>query len=160
MTMKIGVISDTHLSRVTSGFKEIFQRHLADCDLVCHAGDVTSTAVVDFLSERNFRGVYGNMDPEEVRERLPGKQIVEVGPFRVGLIHGWGSSNGLEARILHEFRDVDAIIYGHSHAAANHWVQDVLLFNPGSATGYTSSGMHSIGILDIDDRVVGRIIPV
>jgi len=56
-----------------------------------HTGDYTSPAVVDFLSAKNFHGVCGNMDPFAVKAVLPEKKIVEIGGFRFGLIHGWGS---------------------------------------------------------------------
>ena len=158
MKLKIGVISDTHLGRVTKDLKGIYERYLSDKDLVLHAGDVISTDIIDYLNRGNFHGVYGNMDPFEVRELLPAKKIIELGRFRLGLIHGWGASAGLEDRIRSEFRDVDVIIYGHSHHAANHRKKGVLFFNPGTASGYTSSGIHSIGALELNDTIHGEII--
>jgi predicted phosphodiesterase len=76
----------------------------------------------------------------------------------LGLIHGWGSSRGLEERIRQEFKDVDIIVYGHSHCAANHLKEGVLLFNPGTATGYSSSQGHSIGILELGETIHSEII--
>jgi hypothetical protein len=67
---------------------------------------------------------------------------------------------GLEERIWGEFQNVDVIVYGHSHHNANHLRDNVLLFNPGTATGYSSSGTHSIGILELDQRIRGKIITV
>ena len=100
------------------------------------------------------------MDPFEVRTRLPEKTVVEAGPYRIGLIHGWGPSAGLEDRIANEFNNVDAVVYGHSHIAVNHLRNGVLYFNPGTATGYASSGIHSIGILELGDTITGHIIPL
>jgi putative phosphoesterase len=57
-----------------------------------------------------------------------------------------------------QFSNVDVIVYGHSHKPVNHIVQGVLLFNPGTASGYSSSGVHSIGILECGDTVKGEII--
>ena len=158
--MKIGVISDTHLRRVSGEFKDIFKKYLADKDLILHAGDIVSEEIIDFLADRNVHAVYGNMDPIEVRVRLPEKSVVEAGPYRIGLIHGWGPSAGLEDRIAGEFNDVDAVVYGHSHMAVNHLRNGVLYFNPGTATGYASSGIHSIGVLEVEDTITGRIIPL
>jgi putative phosphoesterase len=156
--MKIGVLSDTHLHRVTDEFREIFETYLSDTDLILHAGDVVSTEVIDFLERRPFFGVRGNMDPPEVRERLAGKRMIELGPFRLGLIHGWGSTKGLEERVWPEFRGVDVIVYGHSHHPANQVGQGVVLFNPGTATGYTPSGANTLGILELGETVHGEII--
>ena len=160
MEIKIGVISDTHLNGVTGEFKEIYNEFLADKDLILHAGDVVSTEILEFLDRKNFQGVHGNMDPLEVREVLPAKRILKLGLFRLGLIHGGGPSAGLEDRIRSEFSDnnVDIIVYGHSHHAVNHVREGVLLFNPGTATGFSSSGIHSIGVLELGDTIHGEII--
>ena len=158
MTVRIGVLSDTHLHRVTPDFKDIYEQYLSDVDLIMHAGDFTSPALVSFLSKRDFHGVHGNMDPAEIKAALPEQKVVEVGVYRVGLIHGWGSSVGLENRILDRFHNVDAIVYGHSHTAVNHVKGGVLLFNPGTATGYALSGGHTIGLLECGEVIRGEII--
>ena len=161
MKIKIGVISDTHLNGVTKEFAAICEDHLFDKDLIFHAGDIVSTEVVEFLGKKEFYGVHGNMDPMEVKDMLPAKKIIEIGPYKLGLIHGGGPSSGLEERVRNEFFGVDAIIYGHSHHAVNHVKEGVLLFNPGTATGFTSSGIHSIGVLEVDDDGIrGEILPL
>jgi putative phosphoesterase len=156
--MKIGVLSDTHIHRVSRDFKDLLERQFSEVDVLFHLGDYTSPGVVDFLSSRNFHGVYGNMDPVDIRAVLPEKKIVQIGNFRFGLIHGWGSPLGLEERVLSQFTEVDVIVYGHSHRAVNEIARGVLLFNPGTASGYTSSGVHSIGILECGDTVKGEIV--
>jgi putative phosphoesterase len=156
--MRIGVLSDTHLHRVSRDLREILDHHLSQVDVLFHVGDYTSPVVMEFLSSKNFHGVYGNMDPLGIRAVLPEKKIVELGGFRFGLIHGWGSSAGLEEKVLGQFTDVDVIVYGHSHKPMNDVVQGVLLFNPGTASGYSSYGVHSIGILECGDTVKGEII--
>jgi putative phosphoesterase len=156
--MRIGVLSDTHLHRVSRDLREILDHHLSQVDVLFHVGDYTSPVVMEFLGSKNFHGVYGNMDPLGIRAVLPEKKIVELGGFRFGLIHGWGSSAGLEEKVLGQFTDVDVIVYGHSHKPMNDVVQGVLLFNPGTASGYSSYGVHSIGILECGDTVKGEII--
>jgi putative phosphoesterase len=156
--MKIGVLSDTHIHRVSRDFKDLLERQFSEVDVLFHLGDYTSPGVVDFLSSRDFHGVYGNMDPVDIRAVLPEKKIVQIGNFRFGLIHGWGSPLGLEERVLSQFTEVDVIVYGHSHRAVNEIARGVLLFNPGTASGYTSSGVHSIGILECGDTVKGEIV--
>ena len=158
MKIRIGVISDTHLKGITRDFEEIYDRYLSDKDLVLHAGDIVSTEVVAFLARGNFKGVHGNMDPPEVRKMLPGRRVLELGSFRLGLIHGDGSSRGLEERVRRQFRHVDAIVYGHSHRAVCHMKDGILMFNPGTATGFSFTGRHSIGVLELDDAIRGEII--
>ena len=158
--MKIGVLSDTHLFQVTKAFVDIYNTYLSDVDMIIHAGDIVSPDIVDFLEKNVFHGVQGNMDPLEVKALLPEKKIVEVASYRLGIIHGWGAASGLEERILPLFPNVDVIIYGHSHIPANHVREGVLMFNPGTVTGYSKNGFNSIGILEVSETVEGRIIPV
>ena len=160
MHMKVGVLSDTHLHGVNRKFKSIFDQHLSDVDMILHAGDYVSEEIVLFLDNRDFHGVQGNMDSPAIKQSLPDRRIINIGSFRVGLVHGWGSSQGLEERILKGFEPVDVLVYGHSHTPANHIKKGVLLFNPGTATGFASKGNHSIGILHIDSEIRGEIISV
>ena len=157
-TMKIGVLSDTHLHEVSKEFAEIYDKYLSDKEMILHAGDVVSPEVLDFLNAKDFHGVYGNMDPLEVKRLLPERKVVNLAGYRIGIIHGWGRSDGLEDRILPLFHNVDVIVYGHSHVASNYARDGILLFNPGTATGYSSSGEHSIGVLELGDTVRGEII--
>lgn len=160
LRMKAGVVSDTHLRGMTHDFQRIYDQYLSGMDLIIHAGDIVSVNVVEFLEKGLFHGVYGNMDPLEMRAILPDRKVLNIGKYRVGLIHGWGSSEGLEERIQPLFHDVDVIVYGHSHKAVNHVKDGILFFNPGTATGYSSSGVHSIGILEFGETVSGTIIPI
>ncbi|MFO7739036.1 MAG: metallophosphoesterase family protein [Desulfatiglandaceae bacterium] len=158
MKIRIGVLSDTHLHGVNKAIRDIYDTYLSDKDLIVHAGDVVSNEIVDFLSKKNFQGVHGNMDPLDVKRQLPAKKVIELGDYRLGLIHGWGAASGIEARILTEFEAVDVIVYGHTHVPVNHVGAGVLFFNPGTATGLSSSGLHSIGILELDHTIQGKIV--
>ncbi|MBW2028326.1 MAG: metallophosphoesterase family protein [Deltaproteobacteria bacterium] len=160
METKIAVLSDTHLHGISRDLVELYEKHLKDKDMIIHAGDFVSEEVIDFLVKKPFHGVHGNMDPLEVKKRLPEKKIVRVGRFKIGLIHGWGSPKGLEDKIREQFKDVDIIIYGHSHRPENRVKEGVLFFNPGTALGYTSSGMHSIGVLKLGETISGEIIDI
>jgi len=156
--MKIGVLSDTHLSHVTKELREIYDKHLADKDIILHAGDIVSIEVVDFLRRKEFYGVHGNMDPSDVKDVLPEKMEIKIGRYNLGLVHGFRHPYGQEERIRSEFNDVDIIIYGHSHRAINHEKEGVLFFNPGTATGFSSRESNSIGVLELGDTIRGKII--
>ena len=71
-------------------------------------------------------------------------------------MHGWGSPLGLEERLEREFSGMNAIVYGHSHLAANHWSGEILFFNPGSFSG--NRGKPSVGILHLAADIRGEII--
>ncbi|MBP1709759.1 MAG: putative cytosolic protein, partial [Deltaproteobacteria bacterium] len=91
---------------------------------------------------------------------FPMKKIIKVGAFEIGLIHGWGSPVGLENRIRNEFTEIDCLVYGHTHYPVNQVSKGVLFFNPGSATEKRFTKMNTVGILDISDRITGKIIEI
>lgn len=158
--MKIGVLADTHLHCVDKHFKRILQEFLSEVELICHVGDFVSSEIVDFLRRKDFHGVHGNMDSVEVKRMLPRKKLIQVGPYRLGLIHGAGPSMGLEERVRSEFEDVDVILYGHSHRGAESTRDGVILFNPGTATGFSYSQGNSLGILELGAAIECRIVPI
>ena len=158
--MRIGVLSDTHLNQVNETLEKIYEKYLADADMILHAGDFVSEEIVEYLCRGNFHGVQGNMDTIGVRELLPVKKVINAGFYRLGLIHGWGGHDGLEDKIMNEFPDADIIVYGHSHTSTSHFKNGIFFFNPGTAVGYHRMGINSIGILDISDNIQGKIIEV
>lgn len=160
MKVKIGVLSDTHLHSVTGTFKGIYDQLLADVDVILHAGDFVSEEIVAFLRKKPFHGVHGNMDPAGIKRQLPKKRVMEFGPHRLGLIHGSGPKRSLEERVLAEFQNVDVVVFGHSHRPENRQKDGVLLFNPGTAAGYTPSGFNTIGIITLADTIRGEIIRI
>lgn len=146
---RVGVIADTHIPRSLPVLPEEISKLFRGVDLILHAGDITSTEVLDELRlVAPVVAVRGNHD----RLDLPASTVVEVGSKRIGLIHGhratwkelpsfvsneifdgrpfwWG---GFQGQILRAFQDVDAIIFGHFHRSYAAWHQNVLLFNPGA----------------------------
>jgi putative phosphoesterase len=160
MTIRLGVISDTHLVEITDKFKRIVESRLAGTDAILHAGDMVSPEVLDFFKDYKFYGVQGNMDFKELRGILPRTRVIHVGEWKLGLIHGWGSPEGLEKRIMSEIHDVDIIVYGHSHIPATHFVGEIFFFNPGTACGYSVTGSNTVGILELGEEIKGKIIEV
>jgi putative phosphoesterase len=158
--MKIGVVSDTHLREPDSEFRKIIEFHFRDVEKILHAGDFVDWSVAEYLSGlKEFIAVSGNMDPRDIRKTFPQKRIIELEGFRIGLIHGGGSPFGIESRVRDEFDEMNAIVYGHTHAPANHQVKNILFFNPGSPT---RSFIHrpTIGILHIGEKIEGEIIRI
>jgi len=158
--MKIGVLSDTHLKEPHSEFKKVIEFHFRDVEKILHAGDFVDWSVAEYLSSlEELIAVCGNMDPPDIRKAFPHKRIIEIGGFRIGLIHGGGSPFGIESRVKEEFDEVAAIVYGHTHTPANHQVKNILFFNPGSPT---RSFIHraTLGILHIGEEIEGKIIKI
>src|SRR5512135_401807 len=126
--MKIGLISDTHLS--SGKVPAAIVRTLTGVDLILHAGDLTALDALRHLEAiAPVTAVQGNMDLPGVLLALPLKTTVEAEGRRIGLIHGHHIPHpdhvlsppldfeALHAYLLSEFRDesVECIVYGHTH---------------------------------------------
>jgi uncharacterized protein len=156
--VKIGVISDTHLSGYDKGLRKTVDEHFGDVSIIIHAGDLVDLHVLDVFADRDVRAVCGNMDYPSVREKLPEQLLLEIRGFKLGVIHGWGSPAGIEERLLAKMGKIDCIVYGHTHKPACHKSDGVFFFNPGSPTDKRFAAHRSIGILEIDKEITGRII--
>jgi putative phosphoesterase len=159
--LKIGVISDTHLRGPDDRLLAIIRKHFHDADLSLHAGDLVDLRVLDSFGDKKVLAVCGNMDSSRVEDEIPRKRVLEIGHFRVGLIHGWGAPHDIEDRIRREFDQVDCIVYGHSHYPANHIREGVLFFNPGTAFNRRYAVSNTVGILEVGEAAItGRIIAI
>ncbi|HHT25690.1 MAG TPA: metallophosphoesterase family protein [Firmicutes bacterium] len=150
--MRIGVVSDTHIpARARSLPAQLFTG-LMGVDMILHAGDLVDMQVLTELAVlAPVYAVHGNVDPIEIKRRLPRTRIVEAGAFRIGLVHGHGPGGNTPQRALQTFNDVHCVVFGHSHQALCERRGEVLLFNPGSPTDKRWSEKHSYGILTVTD---------
>ena len=151
--MKVGVISDTHISGPRETLPDEIFEHFKGVDLILHAGDLVDMSVIDQLNGiAPVKAVYGNMDPMPVRQSLQKKELIEIEGHRIGLIHGSGPPWGLRERINGEFieDDPEIIIYGHSHAPETIKSRNgVLYINPGSPTDGKSTRINSVVVMEI-----------
>lgn len=159
--VKVGVISDTHVYAAKALPSKLLAA-VADTDLILHAGDLVSLVVLEELKKITPKvyAVWGNMDLPEVRRALPDMRVVQVKQFRIGLTHGAGAPFNLLHTVTEKFRNeqVDCIVYGHSHSPRNEIHNKILYFNPGSPTDKFFAPYNSCGILEIDKKIVGKII--
>jgi len=128
--MILGVISDTH-GLLRPSVPEL----LAGVDLIVHAGDVGTLAVLDALREiAPTIAVRGNVDTAPWCTALPETEVVRVGEA--------GEAGQIELYVLHDIAQLKfdpkragyrAVIYGHSHRASIEERDGVLYLNPGAA---------------------------
>jgi len=150
--LKIGVISDTHLDKVSDEFKNIIKMVFHDIDMIIHSGDMTSRAVYDYFSNWDLRAVRGNMDDFDLSGILPEKRVEEIGGKKIGIIHGRGSPYVLSDLVFKEFQYVDIIIFGHSHVPFHKRKGNVEMFNPGAFKGSPGQA-GTIGLIEIGEEV-------
>lgn len=157
--MKIGVISDTHIKNPAKMLpNEVFEI-FEGVDMILHAGDLLIEEVVLQLEAiAPVIAVAGNNDDYQLVKKYGTRRLIEVEGKNIGLTHGI-SRGKTYMNAYSEFLDddVDCIVYGHSHIPHNEVINNILFFNPGSATQRRFQPHHSVGILYISHKITGEI---
>lgn len=159
--MKIGVLSDTHIPLAAKSLPSVLLDELKGVDLIIHAGDLVELSVLDVLKRiAPTEAVAGNMDSYKTGRVLAQKKILELGGFRIGVIHGSGTPANLINYVQQSFKDekLNCIIYGHSHTPSIKNIDDTIFFNPGSPTDKVFAPYNSCGILEIAEKLTPKII--
>lgn len=160
--MRIGVISDTHIPRACPGLPAKVIKAFEGVDLILHAGDLVEVKVLRDLERiAKTTAVYGNMDEPDLRNSLPEKEIIKIGGFVIGLVHGYGTAPNIANYVKNQFTEkVDVIVFGHSHTPLNEIKNGILFFNPGSPTDKIFAKYNSCGILTVTNKIKGEIIKI
>jgi putative phosphoesterase len=131
------LLADTHLPARARALPDEVWAAVAEADVVVHAGDWVVPALLDELEARSRRlvAVYGNNDGPELRSRLPEVARARIGGLRFGVVHETGPASGRERRCDELYRDLDVLVFGHSHIPWDTTTPAGLrLLNPGSPT--------------------------
>ena len=88
MTLRIGLISDTHMPERWPEIPSLVEEHFAGVDLILHAGDVGELWVLDALGLlAPVVAVHGNDETGEATDALPYAQVLGLAGHRVLLCH-------------------------------------------------------------------------
>ncbi|WP_101772379.1 metallophosphoesterase family protein [Peptostreptococcus faecalis] len=128
--MKIIILSDTHGSK--KNMDNLVPMIKSDIDLIIHAGDNFRDSVyLKNMTDVPVLAVVGNCDFENSEENIE----FELEGIKFFLTHGhkYGVKYGLE-KIAQEGsrRDVDIVIFGHTHEKEKSIMNGIQLINPGS----------------------------
>lgn len=159
--MKLAIISDTHMPKGPRKLPEACIRRLRQSDLIIHAGDLSTLAVLRELERHGpVVAVHGNVDDEEVRRSLPAQRVVEVPGARIGVTHDAGPSAGRLERMRRRFPACVAVIFGHSHIPLHETAEDGFqIFNPGSPTERRRAPAHTMGLATCEgSRIAFRLV--
>jgi putative phosphoesterase len=132
-SVKIGVISDTHIpTRARALPAKIFEI-FEDADYIVHAGDYVDLAVIEELEKcAPVIGCRGNMDHHSVKQQLSKVGTLEVEGRIIRVIHDL--QGGAKIKQIQKMGPVDIIIHGHSHRKSVEKIGALLILNPGSPT--------------------------
>ena len=152
--MRIAVLAVTHAPRRWRGCPPAVARHLAGADLLLHAGDVCTAAVLHELAAfAPVRAVLGNNDGPDVRAwGAPQSLMLDLEGLQVGMVHDAGPHAGRLRRLRRRFPTADLVVFGHSHIPMD--LEDaelgLRLFNPGSPTDRRRQPHGTMGLLQVD----------
>ena len=138
--MKILLLSDTH-----SHLDEVILKHCREADEIWHAGDFGSTHISDLLSSiKPLRGVYGNIDNQELRKIHPVELFFECSGIKILMMHIGGYPGSWPAKVENSIRihQPGIFICGPSHIlkiTRDPMHNKMLCINPGAAG---KSGFH------------------
>lgn len=143
---RIGLISDTH------GFlDETVFDHFKNCDEIWHAGDFGNIELANRLatqSGKTIRGVYGNIDGQDVRSVYPEQLIFYCEDVKVMMRHIGGAppKYNPDTRKELQLHQPNLLIAGHSHILKVMYDYKIncLHMNPGAAG---KQGWHKVRTL-------------
>ena len=131
------LLADTHIPRRARDLPAQVWEEIDTADVVIHAGDWVSAALLDALTRRaaQLLACTGNNDGVDLRRRLPSVARAELSGVRVAVVHDSGPARGREQRMATRFPDADVVVFGHSHIPWDSTAANGLrLLNPGSPT--------------------------
>ncbi|MDB5249006.1 MAG: metallophosphoesterase [Segetibacter sp.] len=141
---RIGLLSDTH-----HYLDEAVLKHFDNCDEIWHGGDFGNSVVADELKEfKPLRGVYGNIDGNDIRSEFPEILKFSCEQVKVLMIHigGYpGKYSPLAKKEIMSFQP-KIFIAGHSHILKIMYDEkfQCLHLNPGAAG---KQGWHKVRTL-------------
>lgn len=140
---KIGLMSDTH------GFlNDAVFKHFDDCDEIWHAGDFGPDVAERLAAFKPLRGVYGNIDDQEIRSVYPEHLRFNCEKVDVWMTHIGGYPGRYSPQVKREIYTKPPMLFisGHSHILKVMHDKKIncLHINPGAAGNY---GWHRIKTL-------------
>ncbi|MFB6089331.1 MAG: YfcE family phosphodiesterase [Candidatus Aenigmatarchaeota archaeon] len=159
--MDVLIIGDMHIPGKAGKIPERFLDEIDKADLVLCTGDFTNEETFQKIAGKaeKLHTVRGNRDFME----LPSQDIVNAGGLKIGLIHGHQVERGnLEGLVeVANNMNVKILVSGHTHKPFKTEKDNVLLLNPGTATG-ADSGESKVKTktcmkIKIEDGLLERI---
>jgi putative phosphoesterase len=161
--VRLLLMADTHVPRRARDLPVEVWAEVEKADVVVHAGDWVSIAMLDRLVERmradqQLVAVWGNNDGPSLRARLPEVARVDLDGLRLAVVHETGAATGRERRCSARFADTDVLVFGHSHIPWDTTAEGGLrLLNPGSPTDRRRQPHHTFMTVEVTNGVLGPV---
>jgi putative phosphoesterase len=162
--MRVVALADTHAPRRWKSCPPPVAEQLRGADLILHAGDVCTAAVLDELSDyAPVLAVLGNNDgPDVVEWGAPETLQADLDGLQVAMLHDSGAAPGRLRRLRHRFPDAGLVVFGHSHIPLDESGDGLRILNPGSPTDRRRQPRGTLAVLTIQSAqlVEARIVPM
>lgn len=151
---RIGLLSDTH-----SYWDERYIKHFAECDEIWHVGDFGTIEIADKLKKiAPLRGVYGNIDGQDIRREYPETLRFRCEDVDVLMKHIGGYPGKYDRSVFHtiSINHPRLFISGHSHIlkVMMDRQRGILHINPGAAGQYGQQPVRTLIRFTIDGENV------
>ena len=160
--MRIGLLSDTHISEVTQALPPQLIAAFRGVDLILHAGDIFIPEVLDKLEcIAPVLAASGDDDYGAVLrdKRVKSTHILEFEGKTLWLIHDSPQYYQLKSRqtsnIIKQSDAPDIIVFGHTHYSILEHHNGILFVNPGSPMD-SHRKLGTIAILAIESDKVAQ----
>jgi uncharacterized protein len=162
--MRVVVLADTHAPRRWRTCPPRVAILLRGADMILHAGDVCTAAVLDELAEyAPVVAVAGNNDGPDVAAWGAGPAAeLDIDGLAVAMVHDSGPATGRLVRMRRQFPRAELVVFGHSHIPLDISGDGFRIFNPGSPTDRRRQPAGTAGVLDVQDGLLvsASIVPV
>lgn len=137
---RVGIISDTH-----GLLREEVVNYLKTCDYIIHGGDINTENTLNKLKEiAPLYVVRGNNDKGEWSEKLPKELYFNIENIKFYMVHN-------KKDISSNLKDINVIIFGHSHKYFCEKLENILWLNPGSCGKRRFNLPINLVIMTIED---------
>jgi uncharacterized protein len=162
--VRVVALADTHAPRRWKSCPAPVAEQLRRADVILHAGDVCTAAVLDELAQyAPVLAVVGNNDGPDVAAwgATPTLQF-ELEELQVAMIHDSGAAAGRPQRMRRRFPGAGLVVFGHSHIPLDVSEAGIRIFNPGSPTDRRRQPRGTVGVLRIEAGrlVAAELVPV
>jgi putative phosphoesterase len=161
----VGLISDTHIPSKAKAIPPKVFEVFHDAMFIIHAGDLTQLSVINDLERlAPVVAASGNMDEPTVQEKLPKMNMIDVGKWKIGVIHTLGAFNNLQKmKKAAKQNNFQVLVFGHTHRPFIKQEANTWFINPGSPTNPIPSFVvkPTVGLLKISgDKIEPEIIQI
>jgi uncharacterized protein len=155
--VRVVALADTHAPRRWKSCPAQVAEQLRRADVILHAGDVCTAAVLDELSQyAPVLAVIGNNDgPDVAAWGATSTLQTDLDGLQVAMIHDSGPAAGRPQRMRRLFPGAGLVVFGHSHIPLDVSEAGTRIFNPGSPTDRRRQPRGTVGVLHIE---AGRLV--